>query len=153
MRVQCIDLPPDSAPAGGLPTTATEQSISHRCLWFKRRTPDSLNADNLRKQWRFEVGFDRLENMFFNATNVPIKNSMNSNPSLSSVLSESRGPPIQTVLVDDSNFLVCIIIFMLLVFRIFENNKNWTHKNRARSNRVVVFTITIAVARVLNRAS
>ena len=33
MRVQCIDLPPDSAPAAGPPTTADEQSISLSCLW------------------------------------------------------------------------------------------------------------------------
>ena len=32
MRVQCIDLPQDSAPAAGLPTMANEQSISLRCL-------------------------------------------------------------------------------------------------------------------------
>ena len=37
MRVQCIDLPPDSAPAAGPPTTAYEQSISLRCLWGQPR--------------------------------------------------------------------------------------------------------------------
>ena len=31
---QCIDLPPDTAPAAGTPTTADEQSISIICLWF-----------------------------------------------------------------------------------------------------------------------
>ena len=33
MRVQCIDLPLDSAPAAGPQNTADEQSISLRCLW------------------------------------------------------------------------------------------------------------------------
>ena len=30
---QCIDLPPNSAPAAGRPTLADEQSISLRCQW------------------------------------------------------------------------------------------------------------------------
>ena len=31
---KCIDLPPHSVPAAGLPTTANEHSLSLRCLWF-----------------------------------------------------------------------------------------------------------------------
>ena len=34
MQRECIDLPPNSAPAAGLPTMAIEQSISLRCLWM-----------------------------------------------------------------------------------------------------------------------